>query len=227
MRKLANKKKLEFYISQNHLDSYMNADIHSIGELLIFEKNEFLVQSGYPSDYIYFLVEGNVLVFEQSPNDKHTCISYCHSLTVIGEAASLWNMAPIKNVKAMSHCTCVGINLNKYRKLLLNDLLFMQNICQILSCKLNSENELSKTFQESLEMRLAKFILNYSNKGVFDFQLINCADILNSSYRHLLRVLKLFCSLNILNKSKTGYEIADRDKLELIAKGSLCVERQG
>ncbi len=226
MRKLTNNKKLEFYISQNYLDTYMNADIYSIGELLTFEKNEFLVHSGYPSDYIYFLVDGNVLVFEQSPNDKHTCISYCHSLTVIGEAASLWNMAPIKNVKAMSNCTCVGINLNKYRKLLLNDLLFMQNICQILSCKLNSENELSKTFQEPLEMRLSKFILNYSNNNIFDFQLINCADILNSSYRHLLRVLKLLCSLDILKKSKTGYEIADREKLELIANGSLCVERQ-
>ena len=226
MKRLSNKKKLDFYIFQNHLDTYMNADIFSISELLSFEKNEFLVQSGYPSDYIYFLVDGNVLIFEQSPNDKHTCISYCHSLTVIGEAASLWNMTPIKNVKAMSSCICVGINLNKYRKLLLNDLLFMQNICQILSCKLNSENELSQTLLEPLEMRLSKFIIKYSDNGIFDFQLINCADILNSSYRHLLRILKLFCSMDILKKSKKGYVIVDRERLELISKGSLLIENQ-
>lgn len=224
MKREHNEKKLHSCILENHLETYMSADIFSISELLVFDKNEYLVQAGYPANYLCFIVYGDVIISSCSANDKSTCISYCHPFTIIGEAASLWQMAPSRSVKAMTQCTCIGINLTKYRQVLLNDLLFLQNICQILTCKLNSDNELSQTLSDPLEVRLSRFILEYSVNQMFTFQLTNCADILNTSYRHLLRMLKCICSMGVLKKARNCYVIIDKKRLGEIADGTLVIE---
>ena len=223
MKRDLNEKKLHSYIRDNHLETYMSADIFSISELLLFDKNEYLVEAGYPAGYLCFLVNGEVIISSCSTNDKNTCISYCHQFTIIGEAASLWQMAPCRSVRALTPCTCIGINLTKYRQLLLNDLLFLQNICQILTCKLNTENELSQTLSDPLEVRLSRFILEYSIDQIFTFQLTNCADILNTSYRHLLRMLKCFCAMGVLKKARNCYVIMDGTRLGEIANGTLVI----
>ena len=90
MRREYDEEKLHSYIRDNHLENYMSADIFTISELLLFDKNDYLVQAGYPADYLCFLVNGEVIISSCSTNDKNTCISYCHQFTIIGEAASLW-----------------------------------------------------------------------------------------------------------------------------------------
>lgn len=222
MKREYNEKKLHSYIRDNHLETYMSADIFSLSELLVFDKNEYLVQAGYPAKYLCFLVHGDVIISSCTSADKRTCISYCHPFTIIGEAASLWQMAPSRSVKAMTRCICIGINLTKHRQLLLNDLLFLQNICQILTCKLNADNELSQTLSEPLEVRLSRFILEYSVNRIFTFQLTNCADILNTSYRHLLRMLKCFCAMEVIQKARNCYVIVDERRLGDIANGTVA-----
>ena len=49
MKRDLNEKKLHSYIRDNHLETYMSADIFSISELLLFDKNEYLVEVGYPA----------------------------------------------------------------------------------------------------------------------------------------------------------------------------------
>lgn len=223
MKQESNEKKLCAYIRDNRLDTYMSADIFPLSELLVFDKNEYLVKAGYPAKYLCFLVNGDVMISSCSSNDKNTCISYCHPFTIIGEAASLWQMAPSRSVKAMTRCTCIGISLEKHRQLLLNDLLFLQNTCQILACKLNADNELSQTLSQPLEVRLSRFILEYSVNQIFTFQLTNCADILNTSYRHLLRMLKCFCAMKVIEKARNCYVIVDTKRLEEIAGGTVMI----
>ena len=94
----------------------------------------------------------------------------------------------------------------------MNDLRFLQHVCYTLACRMNNEGQIC-ALVEPLEMRLAKFILQYSIDNIFTFQLNDCADILNTSYRHLLRVLKKFCSDQILSKTRNGYLIMNRSLL--------------
>lgn len=221
MRREFDDKKLHSYICGNQLKTYLSSDIFSISELLLFDKNEYLVEAGYPADYLYFLVAGEIVISSCSTNDKNTCISYCRHFTIIGEAASLWHMPPHRSVRALTRCTCIGISLTKHRQLLQNDLLFLQNICQILTCKLNAENELSQTLYDSLEVRLSRFILECSVNQIFSFQLTNCAYILNTSYRHLLRMLKQFCAMGMLKKAKNCYIVENASDLSMVLNGTL------
>ena len=58
---------------------------------------------------------------------------------------------------------------------------------------------------------------------IFTFQLTNCADILNTSYRHLLRMLKCFCAMGVLKKARNCYVIMDGTRLGEIANGTLVI----
>ena len=86
------------------------------------------------------------------------------------------------------------------------------------------EEDYDESALSSLESRMARFILSNSPDNLFSFQLTNCADILNVSYRHLLRMLKTFCQMGVLEKVKNGYRVTSRDSLEKLADGTLTAD---
>lgn len=217
MKKISDTQLHHKYIISNKLQDYMDTDIFSISELCTFEKKEHLIHTGIVSDYLYFLVEGKLMVYSYTSDSKNICINYFQQSTLIGEAASLWEMVPNTSVKAMTSCICVAINLKKHRLTLQNDVRFLKNVCQILTYRLNAETNLANSLTEPMDVRLAKFILYHSNENVFSFQLTTCAAILNVSYRHLLRTLMSFCDSNIMKKTRNGYFIIDKESLECIS----------
>jgi len=208
---------LKKYITDYNLQDYMDVDLYSIATLCSFDADEQLIQAGITSDYLYFLVQGKLMVYTYTSDTQNICISYFYQSTLIGEAASLWEMVPNSSVKAMTPSICVCIPLRTYRKTLQNDLRFLKNSSQILSYRLNSGIHLANSLTEPVEVRLAKFILQQAKNDLFSFQLTTCADILNVSYRHLLRTLTSFRELNILKKNKNGYELLDYVALEKLA----------
>lgn len=217
MKKISDPLKHRNYISDYKLQDYMDTDLFSISELCTFEKKEHLIHAGLVSDYLYFLVEGKLMVYSYTSDAKNICIDYFQESTLIGEAASLWEMVPNTSVKAMTSCVCVSVNLKKYRQTLQNDVSFLKNVCQILSYRLNSETHLANSLTEPINVRLARFILHQSRENIFTFQLTTCADILNVSYRHLLRTLMSLCESKILKKSRNCYYVVDNEALKNLA----------
>ncbi|MDD2958336.1 MAG: cyclic nucleotide-binding domain-containing protein [Lachnospiraceae bacterium] len=227
MEKTENIQQIIDYIKTYDLQQYMNTNLAEIAELISFERNDYLVEAGIPSIYLYFLVRGKIICSSFTTNDKSECIAYHQAVTIVGEAASFWNMPPAANVKALSRCTCIAINLNRYRHVLLSDLRFLQNICKTMACRINHDGQTCTTLIEPLDMRLAKFMLAYSNDSIFTFQLTDCADILNTSYRHLLRMLKKFTMEKLVLKNRHGYLISDSIRMQQIADGESTLSSGG
>ena len=214
MKKKASAQLINEYIEKYQLQQYMDTKLSDIAELHTFQRDDYLIHAEESSDYLYFLVIGKVTCFTCTGSERDH-----QSVTILGEAASLWGKPPLANVKALCDCVCVAVSLRLHRQTLLNDLRFLQHVCYTLACRMNNEGQIC-ALVEPLEMRLAKFILQYSTNDIFAFQLNDCADILNTSYRHLLRVLKKFCSDQILSKTRNGYLITDR-KLLMQSAGEL------
>lgn len=208
------------YITENGLDQITSLDIFAISELHQFDKKEILIHADQPSRFLYFLVQGETIVTREAL-DKTVCLNYCQPLSWLGEASSLWQQQPSCSVQALTPCTCIAIDLSAHRDALVNDILFLQNTCQILNFKLNESTYHRSDLADPLEMRLAKFILRHSPRDTFSLQLTNCAIILNASYRHLLRILKEYCDQGLLEKQKSRYTIRDRHTLERYAEGLL------
>lgn len=210
-------------IEAQRLTEYMTLDIYTISDLVSFERNEYLVTAGVPSDYLFFVMSGKTICFSYTSSEKNNCVSFTQHQTLVGEASSLFGKPPKFNVKAMSDVLCIAINLNRYRNDLLGDLTFVRNICEMLASKMNNEGRYSTTLLDPLEVRLAQFILLNASDHLFTLQLTDCADALNTSYRHLLRIIKQMCALNILSKRSNCYYIESRDALSKIATGEMLI----
>ena len=205
------------------LADYMTLDINRISDLVCFERNEYLVTAGIPSDYLYFVISGKTICFSYTSNEKNNCVSFTQHQTLVGEASSLFGKPPAFNVKALSDTVCIAINLPRYRADLLNDLTFVRNVCELLASKINNEGRYSTTLLDPLEVRLAQFILLNTANHLFTLQLTDCADALNTSYRHLLQIMKQLCALGILSKEHNCYYIQDRDALLRISSGEMLL----
>lgn len=216
MKKIPSKELINRYINEFHLQQYMDTPLADIAELIVFNRDEYLIRVAEPSRYLYFLIAGRVMCFSYANSERYGCVGYYQPVTMLGESASLWNNLPAANVKALSECTCIAINFQVYRQTLLNDLRFLQSVCHVLASRMGREG-LINALIEPLDIRLAKFILQNSHEDLFTFKLSDCAEILNTSYRHLLRILKKFCEEDALVKVRFGYRILSRKKLEKIA----------
>lgn len=77
---------------------------------------------------------------------------------------------------------------------------------------------MSEYLNYSLEKRLASFILEHQENGVYSLSHTDVSEYMNISYRHALFVMKKFCDEGVLEKGK-GYLIRDFKHLKGIAEG--------
>lgn len=220
MINVKNQELLDTYVNNTGISELFSQDITNLLELFSLNKGDFLINEGECSDYLYFLVSGKLKVFSHSTSGKIMSITLFNSFEIVGETCSLWNKPPTASVQATSKAYCIGISM-KYRDLLLNDVIFLRYICQNLGERLSYMNNTTCiNLYESLESRLASFILKTEKDGIFSYNLTECAELLCTSYRHLLRIINLFCSTNKLIKNGKSYRIIDRDYLEKISSNS-------
>lgn len=221
MINVKNKGLLNKYINNTGISKLFSQDMSNLLELFSLNKGDFLINEGECSDYLYFLVSGKLKVFSHSTSGKIMSLNLFNSFEIIGETGSLWNNPPTASVQASSKAYCIGISM-KHRDILLNDVIFLRYICKNLGERLSYMNNTTCiNLYEPLENRLASFILKTEENGVFSHNLTECAELLCASYRHLLRVINLFCSTNKLIKEGKSYKILDRDYLESISHYSL------
>lgn len=225
MKKIENKALFNKYLSESNILSIFSNEMTDKLHLFSFKKGDLLINEGECSDYLFFLVNGKTKIFSHSSSGKILFVSHFNSLQVLGETCSLWGKSPTASVKAITNCYCFGISLNIYRETLLNDVKFLRYICLSLGERLSEmTSNTCITVFESLESRLASFILNNSKDNLFSYNLTECSELLCTSYRHLLRVLNTFCINGKLNKKGKIYEILDKSYFEEISSTSKNID---
>ena len=124
MKKIHDAQQLSAYIDTFSLQNYLDAALSDMAVLHSFDKDERLIQTGTVSDYLYFLVEGTVMVYSYPSDTQNIFIDYAKPATLLGEASSLWGIIAKSSVKAVTPCICVCISLNRYRSVLQQDVRF-------------------------------------------------------------------------------------------------------
>lgn len=85
MKKIDDTARLSNYIDTYDLQSYMDNDLLAMATLHSFEKEEHLIRTGTPSEYLYFLVEGTVMVYSFSSDTQTICIDYAKPAAPLGK----------------------------------------------------------------------------------------------------------------------------------------------
>ncbi|SMP52326.1 cyclic nucleotide-binding domain-containing protein [Anoxynatronum buryatiense] len=189
-------------------------------ELFAFQKGDILLEEGMPSKHLFFLVAGAVKIATYSTTGKVLQLSHLEAFQVIGEMAVLWEREATANVQATKPGYCLALSLEKHRQQLLNDVVFLRYVCHRLSEKMTDHNQVfSHTIFEPLENRLAALILQRAANQVVRPVLTEWAELLCTSYRHLLRSLSALCAEGAIEKQGRQYRVKDEVMLGKIASG--------
>ncbi|MGL4911714.1 MAG: cyclic nucleotide-binding domain-containing protein [Romboutsia sp.] len=216
------------YYNKFNMNNIFEKDMTGHIKLLKFEKSEYLCREGDILEYFLFLIEGKAKAFKTLPNGRALLFSFYKPSQVIGDLEIAKNQVATGTLEALSTCYCLGINMEYARTELTNDNKFLNFICKSLANKLEGISiNSSKNLLYPLESRLASYInelrLLKDNECIdeyIDFQenLNNVAELLGSSYRHLLRTFNTLCKKGVLEKDDKGYKIVNVDLLEEMAE---------
>jgi len=214
---------LMHYIEKYNLEIIGDLGIKSQLELVEFDKDEYIYQMTEPVDYFYFFVEGKAKVYTMMENGKRLLLRFYRPLMVIGDLEFANNGVnhASTNIKTLSKVYCVRVPMNILRKKYSDDAQFIKFINKSLAEKLESLSISSSiNLLYPLENRLASYLMYlYSGQEeeIIIDQLGDIAELLGTSYRHLLRIFKLFSNREFIKRQRNKITVIDEDSLQKLA----------
>ena len=196
-----------------------NIDVSDI-YVFRYRSDEFILRQGYPCPYLLLVLEGKMKVLNTVPSGRTLLFCYQTSSGIIGEVEfSADSDSAASSVQAVTCVTCIGIPRARYRDELKSNATFLRAVNTALAQKLyRSSKNNAATILHPLGERLCAYIAMTNTGGCFREKLTDTAEILGTSYRHLLRTLGGLCNKGVLEKTPQGYIIKDEAKLRRIGK---------
>lgn len=180
--------------------------------LLHYQPGELLTNPFSPSQYLQFVVEGELLLYDMPDEDSTVMIQTTYNeVNLLGEVELLDAQFTPFFVEARTDVYTLALYLEQYQQILLNDPAFLRYLCSCLASKLNGA--VASSVQMPLKKRVA-LSLQYADGSQCITDIGRLAKTFNVSNRQLLRVLKDFCREGILEHSQKGvYRILKKPEL--------------
>jgi CRP-like cAMP-binding protein len=217
MIRINNPKLLDKYILKYGISETFTCDMKPFMELVQFKKGEYICREGEPINYLFYFVEGKAKVYSTLSNGKSLLLCFYEDFKVLGDIEIFNFKSATSNVQVIEDTYCIGISVDNVRAHLLEDAKFLRYICSSLGEKLNRcSNNSSINLLYPLENRLASYIV-WAGGTQFKENLTETAELLGTSYRHLLRTLNNFCEEGIIKRRDDYFEIVDDTRLRELA----------
>lgn len=225
MQRIEDRQKMSYYIKKYNINGIFSKDMTEYMEMHLFGKDDHICWNNERLNYFYFLVKGRVKVYTLLKNGKSLLLQFYKPLTVIGDLEFNKNTTASSNIQAIEESLLIAISMDKLREQASNDTKFLMYLINSLSKKLIiSSSSGSINLLYPLENRLASYILattsiDDKDEGdrIYPQKLTEIADLLGTSYRHLIRTLNKLISQGIIKKEKGIIVILNRDALEILA----------
>ncbi|WP_047980211.1 transcriptional regulator YeiL [Ornithinibacillus contaminans] len=218
MEKYKGEKKQLFLAKHSiaHLFSFPVAESIEVHE---YKRDDWIIQEGSRPDFLFYVIEGKAKIYITHQNGKVSLINFINAHDYIGEMELLHDVYYTKGIQASTKTICFALPIHYYRKLLLEDAKFLRELTKFLSTK---ATQMAAKYTQSLafplENRLADFILQTADQGVYKEKHVTVCDYLGVSYRHLLYVLTQFCEKGYLQKEGRTYRVTQQPMLAELAE---------
>lgn len=189
--------------------------------LLRYDRCEWMLLAEQEISYLYIMLSGKAKVCMSDESGRNLLLCYYVSEGIMGDIELMMGRKEaISSVQAVSPVTCIGLPLHVYADAMLSHLPFVRRAAKGLALKLHtSVTNTSEIILRPFETRLCEYLLHSAQGGVFAERLIDVAEQLGVSYRHLLRSLKALCEEGLLEKRSDGYHITNEEELREKAAG--------
>lgn len=214
METMKSRKVLDHYVAEAHIDRYFSI-CNPVLYLYHYSPGEFLTSPFSPSEYLQFLVEGQVRLYDM-PDESSTITIQAsfHEIQVIGEMELVDPEFTPFFVEAVTEVYAVALHIGQNYDQLMQDPAFLRLLCISLAKKLQGASQLAERFP--LKNRVGKSLL-LMEPGQRITNIGKLAESINVSNRQLLRVLKKYCDRGILRHEKKGSYVMVK-KLEAVPK---------
>lgn len=199
---------LEGIIQDNHIDKI---------ELHKYKKREIIYYMKDELKYLYFLVEGTILVHLQTLDGKEMYLDFGKPLDILGDLEYISSSGIYSNVEAITDCFLLAMPKEVVDKNAKENWKFYEIISKFLAHKLKKT---SKKYTEMilypLKNRLATYLYELSTEDLFIevFRQEEVALSYGISDRHLRRILGELEEEGIINKNRKSITIIDRKLLK-------------
>lgn len=226
MKKIEEPFIIESYYNELNMQNIFINDMKKHMKLLKFNKHEYLSREGEDLEFLLFFIHGKSKVFKTLPNGRNLLLAFYSPFRVIGDVEIVKKQVATGTIQALSTCYCLAIPMETARLELTEDKKFLKFTCESLAEKLSAVSMNSSiNLLYPLENRLASYInesLIYDKKEEclyidFDENLMNIAELLGSSYRHLLRTFNSLCKKGVLKKEEGRYKVINKELLTELA----------
>ena len=215
MKKIEDPFIIEKYYNELNMQEIFINDVTKHMKLLKFDKYEYLSREEEDLEYLLFFIQGKAKVFKTLPNGRNLLLAFYNSIRVIGDIEIVKNQSATSTIQALSTCYCLAIPMKKARLELTNDRKFLKFTCESLAEKLaavsmNSSINLLYPLENRLASYINEFLTNDEDSNIYidvDENLVNIAELLGSSYRHLLRTLNTLSKKGVLEKEDGKYKV--------------------
>ncbi|RNB82388.1 hypothetical protein EDM56_24025 [Brevibacillus fluminis] len=221
MQKVLDTGKIRHAIGTYGLDQILTAETMAHIELFRFDRHEHLCKAEEQLDYLLFLIEGKAKVYMPQKNGKALLLQFYNPLKVIGDIEFMTMDHANSNIQAIEETYCLAVPMEVIRKCQLDDPAFLRYMCASLGDKLFRLSKYSsQNLLYPLENRVASYILAHEKSGCAGsmHSMTEVAELLGTSYRHLLRTFTNLCKQGAIVKMRDRFEILDIGLLEELAR---------
>lgn len=221
MEIIQNPQRLEHAMKQHKLPEHFQffQEYYPHFSLIRFKKGEYIYQTDSQRQYLLFFISGKIKVCSNLSNGKSLLVCFFTSFQILGDLEFFQINTSTTTVQAVDSCICISLRITNIRSRLMQDTLFLQFVSESLADKLaRATVNHSINLLYPLENKLASYIYQVNENNIFSENLTQLSELLGTSYRHLLRVIKQFTLAGILCKTENGYFIKDTEKLQELAQ---------
>ena len=218
------------YITQFELDDLFPADFRKHIKIYFFEKGDVLFSTGEELDELYFLMEGKIKIFTHTPEGKLLINRFKRPLALIGDVEYSKGTAVLNSVEAVTDGVFLSICFEELASLEKENPAIMRFLFDTVAHKFYTESHITSMHMlYPVEVRLASYLLSISEAGegtmfhqeMHTSNLMELAEWIGTSYRHLNRVLKKMATDDLIERVNGSITIKDLEKLSILAKGNI------
>lgn len=181
-----------------------------------YEAGETICMEGGQMEWLIFILAGKAKAFCSTEEGKNLLLSFYWEGGIIGDLEFFMEQEQFHaNVQAVEKTRCLMVPLQPNRSVLASCASFLVQLGKgvadkLVRCSVNSTH----IILFPLEVRVCSYIAVAEVDGMFGEKLTETAELLGTSYRHLLRTLNHLAEEKILEKRGRAYHICDKEELK-------------
>lgn len=236
MKERSDREQLNDYLRVFRIESVFNEKLLPHLSLYDFDQGELICSQEDPAHHLYILVKGKLKIYTTTAEGRTLILSFKTPLDVIGDIEYVRGTNIINTVEAVSPVRMIGVHYRWLHHFGQDDPSLLQFLLKIITNKFAAKSSsMNFNMMYPVEVRLASYLLSVFfdesdsllNDPLNTGSLTDAANLIGTSYRHLNRVLRQFCSDGLIERSKGLIVIKNREGLSKLANHNIYEEIEG